>query len=309
MFHFLGELNQYRIQDYRSVFKPAYFLLAALLMALLLAFNYYFRPHPILVGLTPGGAATITYFLYMIPFAIAFLMQALFYKDYSHLQNPWLWSIILVAPAIFCFRINFDFFGFFIGDGVISADQQYWFYTFNRLMKIICLLLPVSLCWLLKDVSVSPIYGFGGKFKWQPYALLVLFMLPAVAVASSQPSFLQTYPAASHAIGKNIDSPLWQWVLYEAVYALDFFSIEYFFRGLLIIGLINVCGLHAIVPAACFYCCIHFGKPMPEAVGSFFGAILLGIISYQTRSIWPGLIMHIGVAASLELLTYLQQVP
>ena len=97
-----------------------------------------------------------------------------------------------------------------------------------------------------------------------------------------------------------------QVILYELCYALDFFSIEFFFRGFLILAFARIVGLQAIIPVACFYCCIHFGKTMPEAISSFFGGILLGIISYFTKSIWGGLFIHIGIAWLMELLAFLQ---
>ena len=46
---------------------------------------------------------------------------------------------------------------------------------------------------------------------------------------------------------------------------------------------------------------------MAEAISSFFGGLLLGIISYNTKSIWGGLIIHIGIAGSMEILAYIQR--
>ena len=85
---------------------------------------------------------------------------------------------------------------------------------------------------------------------------------------------------------------------------MDFLSIEFFFRGFLIITFIRYCGMRAIVPAACFYCCVHLGKPMAEAISSFFGGLLLGIISYNTLSIWGGLLIHVGIAWMMEIAAY-----
>ncbi len=304
MFHFFRELQPYCRERYHHSFRKSYLVTVLFMMALIVVFNYY--PPPGCTMPAPGAPHRFvtSYLLYLVPFAIAFMLQVLFLPGAVHLKSKWLWLIILVAPAVFSFRINFNFYDFFIDAFISNKEQQYWYYIFNRLMRIISLLLPVSVFWLVKDRKVEKLYGFKTNFNWQPYCVLVLLMLPAVAAASFHPSFLKTYPAAYHAIGSNQPDDLPRWVLYEICYALDFLSIEYFFRGLLVIALIKICGLHSIIPAACFYCCIHFGKPMPEAIGSFFGGWLLGIISYHTRSIWPGLIVHIGVAASIELLCY-----
>lgn len=93
----------------------------------------------------------------------------------------------------------------------------------------------------------------------------------------------------------------WRYLAFELSYGFDFVSIEFFFRGFLILGLLQICGKHCIIPVACFYCSIHFGKPMGEAISSFFGGILLGIVSYNTRSIWGGLLVHLGIAWLMEI--------
>ncbi|HMP19674.1 MAG TPA: hypothetical protein PKC39_01825 [Ferruginibacter sp.] len=64
--------------------------------------------------------------------------------------------------------------------------------------------------------------------------------------------------------------------------------------------MLRICGRHCIIPAACFYCCIHLGKPLGEAVSSFFGGILLGIVTSNTQSIWGGLVVHLGIAWLME---------
>ena len=75
---------------------------------------------------------------------------------------------------------------------------------------------------------------------------------------------------------------------------------EFFFRGFLILSLFRICGAKCIIPAACFYCAIHLGKPAGEAISSFWGGLVLGIISYNTKSIWGGLIVHLGMAWFME---------
>ena len=64
-------------------------------------------------------------------------------------------------------------------------------------------------------------------------------------------------------------------------------------------------GKDAILPMAVFYCTIHFGKPIGECISSFFGGLLLGIITFNTRSIIGGLIVHLGIAWLMELGGYI----
>ena len=60
-------------------------------------------------------------------------------------------------------------------------------------------------------------------------------------------------------------------------------------------------GKDAILPMACFYCTIHFGKPLGECISSYFGGMLLGIVVYNTRSIFGGLMVHLGIAWLMEI--------
>ncbi len=126
-------------------------------------------------------------------------------------------------------------------------------------------------------------------------------MAPMIVLASTQPDFLAMYPKAQFINGLHFSQEIWRWVVYEICYGFDFVSIEFFFRGFLILALLNIFGKQCIAPVACFYCTIHFGKPLGEAISSFWGGLLLGIVSFNTRSIWGGLMVHLGIAWMMEV--------
>jgi hypothetical protein len=138
--------------------------------------------------------------------------------------------------------------------------------------------------------------------NWKPYILMLLIMLPVIAAASTQADFLSTYPKMKEVLPLpgNAYPAWWYEMLFELSYGTDFFSIEVFFRGFLVIGFIRWAGKDAILPMACFYCTIHFGKPLGECISSYFGGLLLGIVSYHTRSIYGGLMVHLGIAWMME---------
>ena len=92
-----------------------------------------------------------------------------------------------------------------------------------------------------------------------------------------------------------------EYILFELAYGLNFLGIEVFFRGFLVMALVNILGKDAILPMAVFYVSIHFTKPMGECISSFFGGSLLGIISYHTNSIKGGLLVHVGIAWMMEI--------
>ena len=174
-------------------------------------------------------------------------------------------------------------------------------------MKLITVSLLLLVIWKFNDAN-KPFYGTGtSNLNPKPYLIMLLIMIPVIALASTQSDFLYTYPKLKQIpflTSHSHYSTLYK-ILYELSYGSDFFTIELFFRGFLIIAFSKWFGKDCILPMACFYCTIHFGKPMAECISSFFGGLVLGIITYNTRNIWGGLIVHLGIAWLMELGGYL----
>jgi uncharacterized protein len=129
------------------------------------------------------------------------------------------------------------------------------------------------------------------------YLAMFLVFLPVVFAASKTASFRHTYPFYRMANRSHFD--LWTW---EALYAAQFISLEFFFRGFLLQGLRRALGANAIFVMIVPYCMIHYGKPMPETFGAIFAGLLLGTLAMRTRSIWGGVLIHIGVATTMDVL-------
>ncbi|HEY5949641.1 MAG TPA: type II CAAX endopeptidase family protein [Kofleriaceae bacterium] len=146
----------------------------------------------------------------------------------------------------------------------------------------------------IRDYHVS-LKGFT-KHLWI-YVLLFTLITPAVMVASTTPAFRHTYPFYRLANRSYFD--LWTW---EAFYAAQFVSLEMFFRGFLLNGLRRAFGANAIFVMIVPYCMIHYGKPMPETLGAIGAGIILGTLAMRTKSIWGGVLIHIGVAMTMDVL-------
>lgn len=129
------------------------------------------------------------------------------------------------------------------------------------------------------------------------YVLLFALVLPAVYVASGTAGFQATYPFYKWANRSAFD--FWAW---QGLYALQFLSLEFFFRGFMLHGLRYSMGSRAIFIMIVPYCMIHFGKPMTETVGAIFAGLILGTLAMRTRSIWGGVIIHVSVATSMDFL-------
>jgi hypothetical protein len=211
--------------------------------------------------------------------------------------------LIAAAPAIFALKVMFMahrpvFFKLF--------QYPYDKYYFMISDYPIRLLLTLVLVWLLW-IWVKPNYPFCGltlkNFQLKPYLILLACMLPLIAFASTRPDFLSMYPKLkSVAFFTNTShAPWFHKLLYELSYGIDFITIEVFFRGFVVLAFAHFVGKDAILPMAAFYCVIHFGKPLPECISSYFGGLLLGILVYKTQTIIGGLIVHLGIAWLMEI--------
>ena len=301
----MSQVFKYIKAFYEKEFNLFYFLLIIAMLAVIIYLNYWYglEKKYAASGKTWLAGFAGYYLLYFIPFALAFFFQLLFYKDCDYFHNGWFWAILFLAPAFFSFRVNFDFHESWILKQWQGADRIFYLRSINWVVRVFVLLVPVFIIWLIKDKNSHPFYGTKPLADLQPYLLMLLIMIPLLILAGTQKDFLQVYPKAK--ILGSMGAGKWQYAVYELCYGFDFVSIEFFFRGFLILSLMQICGNHCIIPAACFYCTIHLGKPIGEAISSFWGGTLLGIISYNTGSIWGGLIVHLGIAWLMEVAGWL----
>ena len=171
---------------------------------------------------------------------------------------------------------------------------------------VVYVLFPVLLaCFVLK----RRLSDYGAKLRgalqcWWIYALMYLGILPFVIGVSFTDSFRHTYPFYKLADGES----LWpRFLIWEVLYAIQFFSLEFFFRGFMLHGTKRRFGLYAIFVMTIPYCMIHFGKPWPETCGAIGAGVILGFMSLKTRSIWLGAVLHIAVAWTMDTAALLQR--
>jgi hypothetical protein len=162
--------------------------------------------------------------------------------------------------------------------------------------------LAVPLLWATAGARI-PLSALGlgvGRLRAHlpAYAFLALLLLPLLLYVSAQPAFLRVYPYFDPLPG----APLWPdfWRL-ELLYFAQFAAVEFFFRGFLVQGLRSTFGYASIYVSLLPYCMIHFGKPLPEVLASLVAGLVLGHLSLASRSIWPGVALHIFAAATMDL--------
>jgi membrane protease YdiL (CAAX protease family) len=140
------------------------------------------------------------------------------------------------------------------------------------------------------------------------FKLLVLcaaIMLPLVYLMSLTAGFAAKYPFLKVYNGDPyLSSTL---IVWELIYFLQFFGLEFFFRGFLLHSLKPTLGLYSIFAMTVPYTMIHFQKPMPEAFAAIFAGIFLGWLSFKNGNIWMGLVLHCTVAFSMDILALLNK--
>ena len=109
--------------------------------------------------------------------------------------------------------------------------------------------------------------------------------------------FQRIYPFYKLAHRSSRDLLLW-----ELLYAAQFLSLEFFFRGFLLQGLRKALGANAIFVMIVPDCMIHSGTPRPETFGAIIAGLILGTLAMRTRSIWGGVLIHVGVATTMDIL-------
>lgn len=246
------------------------------------------------------------YSVYAIAFIVPFLLL-IFTRHRQAAAYPFFWMLLLLAPAIFALKVSFSGLTQWISAMGSNNMNRYYAIIANLPSRLVLVAIPLLLFWWLQK-SQGSFWGLTTKnFSWQPYALMLLVMVPLIAFASTQSDFLHTYPKLKQvAFVDGISSHSWWYKLvYEFSYGMDFITIELFFRGFLVFAFVRFVGADAVLPMAVFYCSIHFGKPLFECISSFFGGILLGIIAYRTQSILGGIMVHLGIAWMMEVGGYL----
>lgn len=182
------------------------------------------------------------------------------------------------------------------GDRAELYRLAYW-----SLATIACYFLLPAI--YIKVVLREKISDYGLRTKgtlshaWIYFAMYLAVLPFVVAVAFTEP-FQRTYPFYNNAGMSPYDFLAWQ-----VLYAAQFFSLEFFFRGFLIHGVRSRFGYYAVLLSVVPYCMIHFGKPLPETLGAVIAGLVLGTISIFTRNIWLGVLIHVSVAVTMDLLS------
>jgi len=189
------------------------------------------------------------------------------------------------------------------------SEQSYIFKALWRMRNVMFVLPVLVLLRLTIDRDVKGLYGLcSGNHLVKAYLSLYVVILPILATVSFTPDFQSYYPMYKPWLFEGaFERPVWlNTVIFETVYISDFLMVEMIFRGVLVIGMASILGRTAVLPMIVVYVALHFGKPVMETMSALFGGYFLGALAYQTRHIWGGVIIHMGIAFVIELLRFFQ---
>jgi uncharacterized protein len=190
-----------------------------------------------------------------------------------------------------------------VGDGAYYDLAGYAYWSLCRFVGYVVIPLVVVSFMpgeRLKDYGLS--FKGVSRHAWI-YGVLLLIVLPAIVTVSFTAPFQHKYPFYKLAARSWTDFFAW-----EFIYGVQFLSLEIFFRGFMLHGMKRVLGAYSIFAMVVPYCMIHFSKPWVETYGAIAAGIALGTLSLRTRSIWCGVLIHLSVAFSMDILALIQTV-
>lgn len=289
----IAYIKEYFIETDKRILTSSFFF-----TGLFIFVNYHFGLNHFISTTSNRQQFVYWYLIFLVAFSFAYILLAIL-KQEQVFSNKNFLLLFFIAPAIFSWKMAFDV------DIHLSHNKiqnTYWNQVIYWPFKLIVVTAILFIIWKLTKEK-QPFYGTAIKnFSFKPYLLMLFIMLPLIALASTQHDFLSMYPKLkSISFLKDQNNSGWYKLLYELSYGSDFISIELFFRGFLVLAFAKWFGKDAILPMACFYCTIHFGKPLGECISSYFGGLILGIVIYNTRTLFGGLMVHLGIAWMMEL--------
>ena len=194
-------------------------------------------------------------------------------------------------------RIFRTHFSDYFTDFPLSESYPYFYWFLSTAITLFVLPIIVGLIG-----TKMPLKEYGVRFGNRKIGLLVtvvavLFMIPVIMVAVRfYPAFLEKYP-----LSKVVAISWKPFLLYQLAYGVYMYSWEFFFRGYMLFGLEKRFGNFSILIQTIPFAVMHFSKPFPEAIGSIFAGVFLGVLAFETRSFIYGATIHWLVAMTMDI--------
>jgi hypothetical protein len=294
------------------------FFIVAIFLLLSFGINYIFDFEVTIIRRleNPIEQFVFYFFFYAFPFCVTVTAYAIIHRRTGFTRNAGFWKLCvlsLVLLALYIVLHNVPSYVYVKAPELLEffPKELRWYaarYAANLLPGLI-VFFPVALYWRSRDRAGSHLYGFSSSsINLKTYAGILLLLVPVVVAASFSSDFQAAYPRYKFGLPQNVVGGERTALvgIFETCYGVDFIFVEFFFRGFMVMAFARYLGKGSILPMVVVYAFIHFQKPLGEAIGSVAGGLVLGIISYETGSIYGGIILHLGVAYMMEIAGTLQ---
>lgn len=186
-----------------------------------------------------------------------------------------------------------------------NAQLYRLIYWVSVVIGFYCIPPFILIKWVFKEKFSTYGLSIKGAFKdYKIYLLMLCVMIPLVLFFSRTESFQARYPFYDISRGESFYPNL---IIWEVFYFIQFFALEFFFRGFMLHGTKQRFGFYSVFVMTIPYCMIHFGKPFPETIAAIIAGIVLGTLSLKSRSIWLGVAIHYSVAITMDLCALYQK--
>mgnify|MGYP000226262261 CR=1 FL=1 len=250
------------------------------------------------------------YFLfYGIPYFLAIAWYLYCYQKKELWSNLKLWGLATLVMIFLGFYVSLHYYETWLQEAVAPEIYYFAYKCANNIVRPVTMFPFIAMYWWLADRKNMPLYGCSLKeFQFSTYSIMFAIMIPLVTMASFGSDFQEAYPRyRANTAEPYLQVPNYVTLgIFELCYGLDFFFVEFFFRGFMVWALARYLGIGSVMPMVIVYALIHFEKPLGETIGSIFGGWILGIIAYRTQSIFGGILIHLGVAWLMEFTAILQ---
>ncbi len=301
---------------FSSDFNGKLYASVGLFIAISIVINYTVNLENGVIDKDTGKPIRILWYFLLYSFAYFGATVLVFYFNNTlhHFRSGRYWMITLFAMFILSCNVGFPYLRQL--SAFIAQDKyqifRWVFGVTNNLINFFIQAIPLFvMAWFFEKKRES--FGVNNRnIDLTPYWQVLMILAPLVIMASFESGFGNYYPVYRRyevtAANNPTDIPSFFFALgFELAYGMDFFNVEFLFRGLLVIGVSQLIGKEAILPMVSVYCFLHFGKPIGECISSVFGGYILGVVAYYTRNIWGGVIVHVGLAWMMEIAAFIQR--
>lgn len=307
----MKKIWKFLVHHLREDFHAGQYAATAVLLAICLSLNYSVDFEDRYLELLEGFTKYFAYFFfYSIPYFGAVYIFARFKNQLGIFSEKWFWIKSLFGISVLSLDASLPYLDDLL-NYLSNPRVQYWLYkVVMNGISFITVFIPILIFYYAYDKLEGHRYGLSSyKFDARPYFVMLLIMLPLIIMASYNPAFIRQYPMYKTSQA-HVHMGVEEWVtvvIYEIAYGLDFITVEYLFRGFLVLAMAQFLGRGAVITMAVVYCVLHFGKPAGEAMSSIFGGYILGVVAYETKSVWGGIIVHMGIAWMMEVVAFLRK--